>query len=265
MTAELLPIGLFARLCRLSVKQLRHYDEIGLLPPAQVDVTTGYRYYSRDQVRDAMAIALLRTLDVPLPAIAETLAGDEAIRNSVLRTQRERLEAQIAGQRRTLQVLDRLLTEGLLRQEVDLSREPARRLLVTQAVCTADEIGATTARCIEDLMALMSGISWTPPLWGLFPVDLQAHVRITVGIESAASTPGTTVEHLPAGLAAIATHVGPYEHLALTYHAVFAWIHERGLRPHGVVREAYLTSPTTSEPAHLATRVIVPIDDEEHH
>jgi DNA-binding transcriptional MerR regulator len=60
VNGELLPIGLFSRLCRLSVKQLHHYDEVGLLRPARVDEATGYRYYRRDQVRDAMAIALLR-------------------------------------------------------------------------------------------------------------------------------------------------------------------------------------------------------------
>ncbi|MGW2218150.1 MerR family DNA-binding transcriptional regulator, partial [Nonomuraea sp. NPDC001684] len=39
---DLLPIGQFARLGRLSVKQLRHYDELGLLRPAYVDEVTGY-------------------------------------------------------------------------------------------------------------------------------------------------------------------------------------------------------------------------------
>jgi hypothetical protein len=34
---ELVPIGEFSALCQLSVKMLRHYDEIGLLAPAHVD------------------------------------------------------------------------------------------------------------------------------------------------------------------------------------------------------------------------------------
>ena len=41
MTAGLLTIGRFARLTRLSVKQLRRYDELGLLAPAFVDADTG--------------------------------------------------------------------------------------------------------------------------------------------------------------------------------------------------------------------------------
>ncbi|MET7302578.1 MerR family transcriptional regulator [Embleya sp. NPDC005575] len=72
---ELLTIGRFARLCRLSVKQLRHYDDVGLLRPVRVDRATGYRYYATDQARDALTVALLREIDVPPAVIAETLAA----------------------------------------------------------------------------------------------------------------------------------------------------------------------------------------------
>ena len=40
---ELLPIGRFARVSGLTVKALRHYDEIGLFEPAYVDEESGYR------------------------------------------------------------------------------------------------------------------------------------------------------------------------------------------------------------------------------
>ena len=45
--ADLLPIGRFARLAGLSVGALRHYDELGVLRPADVDRFTGYRRYRR--------------------------------------------------------------------------------------------------------------------------------------------------------------------------------------------------------------------------
>ena len=38
-------IGEFSRLAMVSVRMLRHYDEIGLLTPNTVDTYTGYRYY----------------------------------------------------------------------------------------------------------------------------------------------------------------------------------------------------------------------------
>lgn len=43
-------IGEFARLGRVSVRMLRHYDALGLLRPARVDPVTGYRYYEARQL-----------------------------------------------------------------------------------------------------------------------------------------------------------------------------------------------------------------------
>jgi DNA-binding transcriptional MerR regulator len=43
-------IGEFARLGGVSVRALRHYDEIGLLRPASVDPETGYRCYAPAQL-----------------------------------------------------------------------------------------------------------------------------------------------------------------------------------------------------------------------
>jgi DNA-binding transcriptional MerR regulator len=70
-------IGRFARLTGLTVKALRHYDEIGLLRPAAVDPDTGYRTYGPEQVERAETIRLLRRLEVPLDEIAALLASDD--------------------------------------------------------------------------------------------------------------------------------------------------------------------------------------------
>jgi protein phosphatase len=48
-TATMVTIGRFARLTGLTVKALRHYDELGLLKPARVDAWTGYRWYEPAQ------------------------------------------------------------------------------------------------------------------------------------------------------------------------------------------------------------------------
>ena len=55
MDDDLLPIGRFARLTGLTIGALRHYDEEGVLAPADVDPATGYRRYRRDQVATARA------------------------------------------------------------------------------------------------------------------------------------------------------------------------------------------------------------------
>jgi len=76
-TAQLMTIGRFARLTGLTVKALRHYDELGLLRPAAVDPDTGYRSYSSAQVGRAEAIRLLRRLEVPLDDISMLIATED--------------------------------------------------------------------------------------------------------------------------------------------------------------------------------------------
>lgn len=61
-----------ARLAGVSVRTLRHYDSIGLLPPGRV-APNGYRYYGRPELLRLQRILLLRELGVPLPAIGRIL------------------------------------------------------------------------------------------------------------------------------------------------------------------------------------------------
>ena len=49
----MLKIGEFSKLSRVSIRMLRHYDDIGLLKPAEIDRFTGYRYYAPDSFSKA--------------------------------------------------------------------------------------------------------------------------------------------------------------------------------------------------------------------
>ncbi|MYR89756.1 MerR family transcriptional regulator [Streptomyces sp. SID685] len=71
---ELLTIGAFARVSRLSPKALRLYDELALLRPARVDPDTGYRYYAARQLGRARLVAWLRRLGMPLAEIRAVCA-----------------------------------------------------------------------------------------------------------------------------------------------------------------------------------------------
>ena len=70
---DLLPIGRFAKATRLSVKALRHYDELGLLRPAFVDPSSGYRYYRPAQANQAEAILLDREDVMPYEVTVKQL------------------------------------------------------------------------------------------------------------------------------------------------------------------------------------------------
>ncbi|MFE3942630.1 MerR family transcriptional regulator [Streptomyces sp. NPDC059118] len=93
-------IGTFARLCRLSAKALRRYDELGLLPPALVDPVNGYRYYAEEQVETARLVAWLRRIGMPLNRIKEVLAlGDPGAAAASIRDYWAQVEAETAVRR----------------------------------------------------------------------------------------------------------------------------------------------------------------------
>jgi protein phosphatase len=69
----LLTIGDFARDTGLTPKALRLYDDLGLLPPAEVDPYSGYRRYAPSQLERARLVATLRLLGMPLARIKKAL------------------------------------------------------------------------------------------------------------------------------------------------------------------------------------------------
>ena len=133
---ELLPIGRFARLSGLSIGALRHYDELDLLRPAEVDATTGYRRYRRDQLDSGRAIARLRDLEVPLDEIRLVLAADDpGDQRRRVAEHRSRIEARINRLTRVLHVLGQLssgkeplVSEATAAPVADLDTAAHRRL-----------------------------------------------------------------------------------------------------------------------------------------
>ncbi|MET9398092.1 MerR family transcriptional regulator [Kitasatospora sp. NPDC002965] len=293
---ELLTIGRFARLCRLSVKQLRHYDETGLLAPARVDAATGYRYYAPGQARDALTIVLLRELDLPLAVIAATLCAEPPDRARLLRAERDRVAERITRDRARLDLLERLADGGgLPGYEVVRGREPDRRLAVVRATAGPAELGERVGACVGLLLAGLAGpggpgdLRWSPPLWGLFPLDLGDGMRIAVGAEVETALPATegvgtpvgtqagapeespeggrlerglAYEVLPGGPVVETVHHGPYSRLPLAYHALLSAVHERGLRPVPPVREAYLVGPGEAPDEEWMTRLVVRVEED---
>lgn len=89
-------------------RTLRHYDQIGLLPPSHTG-SNGYRYYDQDSLVRLQRILLLRDLGMGLPAIADLLAGEQ----DTVTALREHL-AQLAGERERV---DRLI--GSVQSTID--------------------------------------------------------------------------------------------------------------------------------------------------
>src|SRR5262245_54260924 len=107
-------IGEFSRFTRVSVKMLRHYDEIGLLVPVSVDSASGYRTYAAEQLPRLNRIIALKDLGFSLDAIA-TLLDDAATADdkaALLRGRRSELERSIAEDGARLRQLDALPAGG---------------------------------------------------------------------------------------------------------------------------------------------------------
>ena len=71
-----LKIGAFSQMMQVTVKTLRHYEQKGLLIPAEVDEWTGYRYYTLAQMQKLNAIRDLQRLGFSLDEIQELYEED---------------------------------------------------------------------------------------------------------------------------------------------------------------------------------------------
>ena len=94
----------FAEFTGVSVRTLHYYDEIGLLIPAFVDRSTGYRYYDEKSLLRMQEILFYRELDFSLKSIREILSSPNYDKNKVLKEQKhlltlkkERLERLISA------------------------------------------------------------------------------------------------------------------------------------------------------------------------
>ncbi|MFI1735781.1 GyrI-like domain-containing protein [Streptomyces acidicola] len=101
------------------------------------------------------------------------------------------------------------------------------------------------------------------PLWALYPLDLEERMEIAVGVQTLeeGGTPGLGLEPLPGGLVAETVHIGPCAQLPLACNALFAAIHERGLRPHAPVRDACPVGSAEARQEELMTRLIIPVQE----
>jgi DNA-binding transcriptional MerR regulator len=133
VTEQWLSISDFAGRCRLSPKALRLYGELGLVVPVHVEATTGYRWYSPEQVQGARTVALLRQLQMPLSRIAEVIGLPRAEAAAAVRGYWTEVELAMRGRRAVADYLCRLLEGGTQAMEdtfeVRLRRIPARAVL----------------------------------------------------------------------------------------------------------------------------------------
>ena len=148
--SALLTIGEFSRATHLSVKALRHYDDLGLLAPTDVDPTTGYRLYATAQVPAARLIRRFRELDMPLEQVRAVLdAPDVAARDAAILEHLQQMEGKLAQTQATIAALRALLDGRMSTVPVDYREvAPAAAYAVRETV-DWDRRGRLVGPCVR--------------------------------------------------------------------------------------------------------------------
>ncbi|MCI2423240.1 MerR family transcriptional regulator [Saccharopolyspora sp. K220] len=116
-----LSIGEFAQASGLTPKALRLYDELGLLPPAEVDPRSGYRSYDRSQLGRARLVAWLRGLGMPLVRIRVVCDLPPLAAAAEVASYWRQVEADTAARKE----LATFLIDHLSRKDTDMADVPA--------------------------------------------------------------------------------------------------------------------------------------------
>jgi len=268
MTTKL-SIGDFSRMTYLSVKALRHYHDVGVLDPAEIDASTGYRFYTPDQVGTAQMIRRLRDLGMPLDDVREIVqAPDPSRRDAALVAHLRRMEERLQETQQTVASL-----RSLLEQPRDDERVQRRHLPATPALMVAEHVPAEQAvawwmeaftllhRTLAGSAATRSG-----PDGALFPreffEDEEGDVVVFVPVDAAPASalpPRVTYAEVPGVDVAVLVHDGPFGDLDRTYGTLGTWVLERATGAAGPIREYYLPTGDPDDLLAHTTEVCWPV------
>jgi DNA-binding transcriptional MerR regulator len=253
-------IGDFSRMTHLSIKTLRHYHEVGLLAPAEIDEVTGYRYYTKSQVPVAQVIRRLRGLDLPLEELRSILgSADPAARGAVIAGHLDRLERQVSETHAAIVSLRSLLERPETPIAVEHRVVPqAPALAISERVSTSELAAWIVAAFTELHGALRSlGLNATEPSGGLWPTELfsltegEAVVFLPVQELPSRAVGRARPFLVPAAELAITVHEGPHTDVDRTYGALGTYVAEHELGVDGPIREYYLSGRFTTPDATL--------------
>src|SRR5262245_57051961 len=229
---NLVTIGQFSELTRISPKALRLYASNGLLMPTRVDSDSGYRYYRAEQIPIARLIGLLRSAGMSLREIRRFLV--EPSTEQLDRYER-RLELELAERRDVLRYVRRMLEEESM-FEVNVKQVPAQRYVSRTKHVRVSDLEPFIVQTIGELAA--GGIDGPP--FAIFHglVNEEDDGPVEIGV------PRTTGDkELPAGEVAFTTVAGDdcaFPRILGAYDAIGRWLSENGREALCPPREIYV-------------------------
>jgi len=268
----LLRIGDFSRFSLLSIRMLRHYDERGLLQPAYVDESSGYRFYEPLQLQTASRIRELRDAGCGIAQIGDLLPlfADAYALEEALVAHARSLDAaaeKISEQRALVTRIINQLKENTMSITVDVRTVPALRVLSRRRVLPDYHAeGEAWVACNDALIAKHVNMADFGTVWGATFYDedyKDQDVDVALWGEfhgDYTSDDDFTLEELPERKVAWARMVGPYEQTGAVCQAIGAWISEHGYTPDGPMFNIYVVGPTDDpNPANWVTDINYPV------
>ncbi|WP_369394473.1 MerR family transcriptional regulator [Streptomyces sp. CG1] len=265
-----LPIGDFSRATHMTVKTLRHYHEIGLLEPADVDPQTGYRRYSAEQIPTAQVVRRFRDLGMPLEKIRTILtAPDVATRNRHISAHLRRLEGELSRTQRAVAALHDLLTPPTSEDAppIELRNVGAVPAAAITATVEAQDVGTWFQGALGELFATVAGqgLRETGPAGGVYADELftlhRGLATIFVPCDGPVRPLGRVGPlHVPPAELAVIEHCGSPTEVDRAYGALAAYVSRHALAVDGPLREYYLIGQRqTPDSALWRTEVCWPV------
>jgi DNA-binding transcriptional MerR regulator len=255
MEADMYKIGDFSRLSQIPVKTLRYYDEMGLLRPARVEPSTGYRYYTAAQLAQLNRVLVFRDLGFSLreirAVVAENVPPDQI--RGMLRLKHHQLARRVERENaRLLRAAARLLVLEHCGAEAASSHEVAVRDVGTRLVASVrDTLGAhhECAGLFEELehytgghgRRRQRGAIWHACADGR--VDCEALVFLPARVEARGRL---RVYDMPAHRVASLVYRGEQDFLP-AFRAIRTWLVASGVEVIGPKREIFLADHPDAE------------------
>jgi DNA-binding transcriptional MerR regulator/effector-binding domain-containing protein len=263
-------VGRFATMTHLSVKTLRHYHQVGLLEPAEVDPDTGYRYYTLEQLPTAQLIRRLRDLRMPVADVRAVLVADSPIaRDSLISAHIDHLESELAKTQAAVHSLRALLDSPAGLPPVHRRAESSvSALAITEDTLDPADIEAWWREVLTELRsaAADNALQVTGPAGGLYDECLFHHEPG----EATVFIPVTTPRELgriraliiPAAEVAVTTYQGHHSDIDLAYGRLGSYVAEQELEIGWQLREYYYCDHShTSDHTQWRTEIAWPIID----
>ena len=246
-------IGEFSQLSLVSVRMLRHYDQLGLLKPSRTDNFTNYRYYSADQLPRLNRILALRDLGFSLEQIGnmldEELSAEQLM--GMLKLKRAEIEQQMQVEQLRMARLEARINQ-MNSQSVPNQYDVVVREIEPQLVATYREVAPDDDRIqymfeeLEAYVAQFNARADKPPMsiyhdpeYRDENIDAEVVVPLKSAIPATVSIHVREMPRIPT--AACVVHTGNYAMVYQAYNALLSWIESNGYRMKGPIREVYLS------------------------